>query len=56
MIPLEHMRDLMTPGYKDRERKRHEALCKAFENAIPADFGDGPAMDYNKGPGNWTGD
>ena len=23
---------------------------------IDADYGDGPAMDYGKGPGSWTGD
>ena len=56
MIPLEQMKDMMTPGYKERQQKRYEALCESFDNAVPADLGDGPAMDYNKGPGNWTGD
>ena len=56
MITLNEMRDMMTPGYEERKRKRYEALCKAYENATPADLGPGPAMDYNKGPGNWTGD
>ena len=56
MIPYSVMKDMMTPGYKERQQKRYEALCKAFDNAVPADLGNGPAADYNKGPGNWTGD
>ena len=56
MIPYHVMKDMFTPGYEERQRERSEALRKAFENARPADLGSGPAADYGKGPGNWTGD
>ena len=56
MIPYHVMKDMFTPGYEERKRQRHEALCKAFDNAKPANLGPGPAADYGKGPGNWTGD
>jgi len=56
MIPYSVMKDMFTPGYKERQQKRSEALRKALDNAVSADLGNGPAADYNKGPGNWTGD
>jgi len=56
MIPYHVMKDLMAPGYEARQRERYEALCKALDNAMSADLGDGPAADYGKGSGSWTGD
>ena len=56
MIPYDVMKDIFTPGYEERQRERSKALAEAWAKAKPANLGPGPAADYGKGPGNWTGD
>ena len=43
---------------KARWKAEYEARIKdpSLLKQTTADLGPGPAMDYNKGPGNWTGD
>lgn len=43
---------------KARWRADYEARMKdpSLLRRISANLGNGPAHDYNKGPGNWTGD
>lgn len=43
---------------KARWKAEHEAIMKdpSLLKHTKIDFGNGPAYDYNKGPGNWTGD
>ena len=43
---------------KARWRADYEARMKdpSLIKRIKADLGPGPAADYGKGPGNWTGD
>lgn len=45
--------DQQIQDYISKQRKQAEARGVTYTTA---DLGDGPAADYNKGPGNWTGD
>jgi len=40
-------------AYIAKQRKQAEARGVTYKKI---DLGSGPAADYNKGPGNWTGD
>jgi len=46
--------------YMERVAKERKQYRKELEARgvifTEIDLGSGPAMDYNKGPGNWTGD
>ena len=45
--------DQQIKDYISEQRKQAKARGVTYTTA---DLGNGPAADYNKGPGNWTGD
>lgn len=55
------MTDKELAAYNAKMTERRRKFAKEFKaqygiTIIEADLGDGPAADYNKGSGNWTGD